>query len=112
MHLNHGNNLFNPIKYRVPVGWLQQRWNSHQSPDMHIYLLVIAVSLKRSTFKKGRCALCMSGQRREFNLSSTKPTGYPILLQIRIHPLSTDGAIVIGLLVNGLFYGMIHNNKT
>ncbi len=30
-----------------------------------------------------------------FNLSSSKPTGYPILIQITIHPLSTDGAIVI-----------------
>ncbi len=26
-----------------------------------------------------------------FNLCSTKPAGYPILIQITIHPLSTDG---------------------
>ena len=31
---------------------------------------------------------------RGFNLSTAKPTGYPILIRITIHPLSTDWAII------------------
>ncbi len=30
-----------------------------------------------------------------FGLGSAKPTGYPIKIQITIHPLSTDGTIAI-----------------